>query len=156
MEPRHQISLQVFADYNQFYVWDPELCAQQAPDDWSEQDLANRIKAAEGVVVICPERNMEVPVEVCVFDDSPEFLPSAWDHIAEAPLRIESGVAEVAECTGGKLARITVPPGAYTVRVLFRGLGTITEDGLDGQDQYFVHLWPGQCPKVAVIRQWDA
>jgi hypothetical protein len=156
MKPLHQISLRVFADYNQFYVWDPEFCGQQAPEVWSEQDVVNRIKAAEGVVVICPLRNMEVPVEISVFDSAPDFLTSEWNHIAEAPLQIQSGVIEIEECTGGTLARITVAPGDYTLRALFRGLGTITEDGLDGKDQYLVQLWPAYCPKVSVIKQWES
>ncbi|MEV5479995.1 MULTISPECIES: hypothetical protein [Streptomyces] len=38
--------------------------------------------------------------------------------------------------------RIPLTPGAYAARVYSRGLHTISEDGLDGEDRYHVVLWP--------------
>ena len=72
--PRHWCRLRVSVDYYQFYIWDPETCGRKAPEHWSEEDVANRAKVAHGVVVICPVRNMEVPVEVGVWDAEPQVI----------------------------------------------------------------------------------
>ncbi len=61
---RHRCRLAIFADYHQFYIWDPATSGQQVPVDWSDHDVANRVKVAPGVVVVCPVRQMTVPVEV--------------------------------------------------------------------------------------------
>jgi hypothetical protein len=48
-----EADVEVFADYHQFYVWDGGVGAS-APEDWSEEDLANRAKMGEHVLVVCP------------------------------------------------------------------------------------------------------
>jgi hypothetical protein len=48
---RHK--LQVFADYHQFYLWDPGT-NPLAPTDYTDQDVRNMVKVSPGVVVIQP------------------------------------------------------------------------------------------------------
>ena len=141
--PRHRCRLRVFADYYQFYAWDPQESRRQAPEHWSDQDVADRAKVVPGVVVICPVRNMEVPVEVGIWDSEPQVVFDAWQHVIEAPLAT-AGQIEIHECTGGSLACFTVEPGDYTVRALYRGLDTLSEDGLEGKDFYEVQIWRGR------------
>ena len=95
--PRHRCRLAVFADYFQFYVWDPVISERQAPLEWTEQDVADRAKIAEGVFVCCPVRNMAVSVEIGVWDEAPEVDCDAWQHVVEAPLATQ-GAIEVEEC----------------------------------------------------------
>jgi hypothetical protein len=152
--PRHRCRLAVFADYHQFYVWDPASSRQQAPEHWSDQDVANRAKIAPGVVVICPVRNMTVPVEVGIWDSEPQVIYNSWQHVIEAPL-VTNSLIEIQECTGGALARFYVEQGDYTVRALFRGLNDLSEDGLEGKDFYEVQIWKSACAGLRVIRRWD-
>lgn len=151
---RHRCRLKVFADYHQFYVWDPVASDRHAPEDWSDQDVANRAKVVPGVVVICPVRNMEVPVEIGIWDSEPQVIFSAWQHVIEAPLAT-AGLVEIHECTGGSLACFSVEPGDYTVRALYRGLDTLSEDGLEGKDCYEVQMWKSPCTGFRVIRRWE-
>ncbi len=151
--PRHRCRLAIFADYNQFYVWDPKGSGQQAPEQWSEQDIADRAKIAPGVVVVCPIRNMTVPVEVGIWDSEPQVIFNAWQHVVEAPLTT-AGWIEVHECTGGSHASFSVEQGDYTVRILFRGLDTLSEDGLDGEDFYEIQIWKSPCASLRVLRRW--
>lgn len=144
----------IFADYHQFYVWDPVTSGQVAPEDWSDQDVVNRVKVAPGVVVVCPVRQTTVPVEVGIWDSEPQVIFNAWQHVVEAPL-ITTGKIEIHECTGGSHACFTVEPGDYTVRALFRGLDTFSEDGLDGKDFYEIQIWKARCAQFKIIRKWD-
>lgn len=151
--PLHRCRLSVFADYCQFYIWCVERSKQQAPTDWTAQDVANRVKVAPGVVVICPVRDVTVPVEIGIWKSEPHVIFNAWQHVIEAPLMTD-GYLEVHECTGGALAHFTVEPGDYTVRALFRGLDTLSEDGLKGKDFYEIQIWKSLCPALRMIRQW--
>jgi len=152
--PRHRCRLAIFADYRQFYVWDPEGSGRQVPVDWSAQDVANRAKIAPGVVVICPVRDMTVPVEVGIWDSEPQVIYGAWQHIVEAPLAT-SGSIEIHECTGGAHACFRVERGDYTVRALYRGLDKLSEDGLKGKDFYEIQVWKAPCASLRVISRWE-
>ena len=154
MQPLHRLTLSVFADYHQFYIWDPVLSGQIAPDDYTDADIANRVKIAEGVVVVQPVRNMTVPVEVSIWPAEPDVHYADWQHCATAPLKVQSGQIQIHECTGSALANITVPSGDYIVRCLFRGLDTLSPNGLDGQDFYSIQLWPGHSSALTIIKAW--
>ena len=47
--------------------------------------------------------------------------------------------------------RIHVPLGWYRVRASARGLRTVRENGLDGDDEYRIDLWPPAPTGVAVV-----
>lgn len=81
---------EIFADYHQFYLMDGEL-KPYAPEVYTEDDVRRRIKIAEHIVVIQPERNMTVPVELEVHDSCPGISSVEWQHIAEASLNLPSG-----------------------------------------------------------------
>src|SRR5687767_13813969 len=98
--PSQTLRAELFADYFQFYVWD-KGALPDAPTDWTEEDVVNRLKAAPHVVVVCPVRNMTVPVKLEVFASEPELRSDLWDHIAECSLELPSGQLELHECTGG-------------------------------------------------------
>jgi hypothetical protein len=152
--PRHRCSLTIDLDYHQFYVRDTKIADQHMPDHWSKQDIANRAKAAPGVVIICPVRDTTVPVEVEIWDLEPQVIFGAWQHVIEAPLTT-AGMIEIHECTGGSRACFSVEPGDYTVRALYRSLDTVSEDGLEGKDSYLIQIWRSLCSELRVIRLWE-
>ena len=144
---------QIFADYFQFYLWDADK-RPNAPEDYDDEDIRRRIKAAPFVVVVQPVRNMEVPVEIEVASALPPLVLDDWDHVAEASIEIPSGRLEIHECTGGSIDIVSVPPGSYRVRACFAGLGTLSEDGLDGDDRYHITLWPAPPAPVEVLKHY--
>ena len=152
--PRHRCRLVIVAEYHQFYVWDPVTSGRNAPEDWSEQDIANRAKLASGVVVVCPVRDTEVPVEVGIWDEEPQVVFALWQHVVEAPL-ITTGLIEIDECCGAPKASFSVDPGDYTVRALYRGLDKLSEDGFEGDDFYEIQIRKSPCAGFRVIKRWD-
>lgn len=149
MQKRYEI----FADYHQFYLWDHG----EMPDaalDYTEEDLQLRVKTAPFLVVIQPERNMSVPVELDILDGPPDEALGLWDHVVEASLDLPSGRLEIHECTGGSIDILSVAPGTYRVRACFGGLTTLTDDRLDGEDHYRLVLWPAPAAPLAVIKQF--
>jgi hypothetical protein len=148
----HHRTFDVSIDYHQFYLWDRGM-TDQAPEQYTDEDVSRRIKTGPHVVVIQPERNDTVPVALEVHDADPGFEPSGWDHIAEASLELPTGRLQVHECLGGPVAEIAVEPGWYRVRSHHGGLGSVQESGA-GEDRYLAVLWPDAPSEVKVIKQW--
>ena len=146
-------TFKIFADYFQFYLWDKEA-APEAPSDYTDEDLAIRMKAAPNVVVIQPARNVFVPVEFEVSEHAPEPELADWDHVAEASLELPSGRLEIHECTGGSIDSINLVPGTYRVRAYFGALEELSEDRLKGNDHYRVVVWPAPFAPINVLKQF--
>ena len=144
---------EVFADYNQFYLWDKGM-NPEAPVDYVDADIENRIKVGPNVLVIQPERNMEVSVALEVHATEPCYNANEWDHIAEGSLHLPTGQLEVHECTGGPVAELLVAPGWYRVRSFHGGFQTIDKTTLEGNDHYLLVLWPEAASELQVIKQW--
>lgn len=129
------------ADYHQFYVQD-EWSNPALEDVWSEE-ATNRMLATEsGWIGVGTARETTVPVTVVVADDAPA-LDHTCDLAVEASIELPSGRLIVAGCTDYRpeAARISLSPGIYRLRATFRGLDTLSADGLDGDDRYEVALW---------------
>jgi hypothetical protein len=152
--PLARVHLDVFADYHQFYIWDPDLPEVAAPEHYTDADLENRVKTGPGVVVIQPIRNMTVPVDVEIFDADPDYHINEWQHIAEAPLTVTNHRIEIHECTGGSLALLPAPARHCTVRALFKGLDTLSENGLKGSDIYQVQIFPSIGFELRIVKKW--
>ena len=145
-------SVKVFTDYHQFYLWDKGM-NPMAPEEYSQEDVERRIKTGPHVVVVQPERDMDVRVEIEIHDSEPAYDAGAWDHIAEASLHLPTGQLEVHECTGGPVAEFKVERGWYRVCSFHGGFDTIAAVGTDGADYYSVVLWPAPPQDVIVVKQ---
>src|SRR5947207_10704546 len=142
----------IFADYNQFYLWDRGR-TMEAPTDYTDEDVKRRLKTGDHVVVVQPERNFTVPVAIEIHDSDPTFAEADWDHIAEASLHVPTGALQVHECTGGVVKDFDVEPGWYRVRSLHAKLGSV--NGIDGEDYYLVQVWPRPQGPLIVVKQFD-
>lgn len=145
----------VFADYYQFYLWD-HGASPDAPTSYTDLDCTRRIKAAPFTVVIQPERNMTVPIEIGIATKAPALALEDWNHVAEASLDLPSGQLEIHECTGSSIDILSIPPGTYRVRAYFGGIDSLSEDGLEGEDHYRIVLWPALFSEVEVLKQYEA
>ena len=151
---RHEFN--IFADYHQFYLLDDER-QPNFPEDVTDGDCRNRLKAAPYIVAVYPVRNMTVPVAVEFHDVEPPTDFTAWDHIAECSLDLPSGRAVIIGCSGymPEASRIPVAPGCYRVRAHFGALDSLSADGLDGSDHYLLTLWPSPSGELQVFKQYD-
>jgi len=98
-----------------------------------------------------------VPVELRVEAEEPATALDDYDHVAEASIDIPSGRLVIAGNSDywPDAPRIDLAPGSYRVRVLYRGLATVSDDGLAGDDSYALVLWPGQPAPVRVLKRYE-
>ena len=146
----------VHHDYHQFYLCDagfPDL-----PDDYTEGSVACRVMAAPEALIIHVEREMPVPVRVLLHAERPAVGLHDVDHASETAVSAPSGALVLASLLDdqNKAARLPVPAARLGALVLFEALGSLSFDGLEGEDRYTVHLWPepGAGEGVRVLKRW--
>ena len=150
-------NLNLFADYFQFYIQD-----EQVPGDlsnsWTPDAVKRLLALADGTVGIGTVRNMFVPVTIKFFDSEPSLADlDNYNQVNECDIIITSGKMVVAGCTDyfPEAVRIETSPGTYRVRIYYSNLEKLSEDGLDGDDNYELHLWRvEQSHELKVIKQF--
>lgn len=129
-------------DYHQLYLCDAGL--PDLPDDYSEAAIARRVVAGPEAIIVHVDREMPVPVTVHLHAGRPTLDLAALDHVAQTAFEAPSGKIVLA----GLLAyapdapHLRLPSGRLGVLVTFAALGSLSEDGLEGEDAYAIHLWP--------------
>ena len=146
--------LQVFADYHQFYLLD-EQTNFVPPDDWEEQLVTRLLAVAPGIIGVGTVRNMSVPISIVVVEKRPENDGSAWNHIVEASLEVGSGEIVImgSSDTQEEARHLQLDAGAYRVRVHYRGLASVSESGLVGDDYYHILLWPEVVSDPVILKR---
>jgi hypothetical protein len=144
----------LLADYFQVFIADARH--HQLPEDYPEEVATIRLQEGKGALVFTTARNMTVPVRVVLHPKKPNVDLSRVDHAVMGSFRT-SGRVMIAGLMDylPDAARFSVPAGTICALFLSEGLGTLSFDGLDGEDRYSVHLWPCQLQGVTVLRQWQ-
>ncbi|MGY5615417.1 hypothetical protein [Vibrio brasiliensis] len=136
-------SLEIFADYNQVYLHD-ETIESDLSVAWDDQAYEKLIVVDHGCIEISTARNMDVPVEIVVSDEKPDIDKKSWEHIVYCGITLASGLLVVRGPSDylPDATRVKLKPGNYAAYVLYKGLTTLSEDGLEGDDYYKIILWP--------------
>ena len=147
----HKFNL--FADYHQFFLMDDGKLPNY-PSDISPSDCSNMAKIAPYIVGVYTARPMTVPVIIRVNDSDPGVNLDEWDHVVQCGIDIPSGRLVVIGCTDylPDAQRLELKPGTYQVQICYGNLDTV--NGLDGDDDYVIHLWLGKGRKLQVLKQW--
>ena len=146
---------EIFADYHQFYLMDAKEFTE-FPTDYMDEDVERRIKAEQHIVVIQPERNMNVPVEMEILASALNNNFDEWQNIAEASLELPSGKLQIEECCGETKDIINLDSGFYRIRAYYGDLDKLSFDGLEGDDHYKIVIWQAPFEGVKVLKQYTS
>ncbi len=141
----NEISLELFADYFQFYLQD-ESVEGDLSNGWTNEAVDILLATTIGTISVGTVRNMDVPVTIKTFESQPELLldpENIIGQINECDIELYSGKLVIAGCTDyfPDAKRINLDKGIYRARIYYGNLDTLSEDGLDGDDFYEIHLW---------------
>ncbi|MGC5799364.1 hypothetical protein [Sphingomonas sp. NFX23] len=147
-------SLDLFADYFQFYVCDGHF-ETDTSTLWDEVATDRMLAVGADLVAVGTARNMDVPLKLEVHDVEPASDISEWDQVIDCGLSLSSGTVIAFGCTENPddAKRFSVQPGSYKARVSYANLNDLSADGLEGNDLYRVQLWPGEEGSIAVVKQ---
>ena len=140
-----EIQLELFADYFQFYIQD-ENANGDLSEKWTDEAVEQLLAITDGTIGVGTVRNMDVPVTIKIFDFKPPFLTDVENvigQINECDIEVNSGKIVIAGCTDyfPEAKRIELKNGIYRARIYYGNLDKLSEDGLDGEDFYEIHLW---------------
>ncbi len=145
-------------DYHQIYLCDSSLPV--LPDDYSDEMIARRVMSGPEAIVLQIEREMPVPIDVVLHDARPMLDSAAFQHVVETSLTASSGVLVLAPLLAyaPDAPHLTVPAGKLGAIVTFDGLDTLSDDGLEGNDRYAIHVWPdaNSSGEVVVLKRYPA
>jgi hypothetical protein len=151
----NEIKIKLFADYFQFHVQDEQVEGNLS-DQWTEEAIELLLATTNGTIGVGTVRNMSVPVTIRTFDTEPLLLSeSEFDQINECNLDVTSGKIVVAGCCDyfPDAKRIELAKGIYRARIYYGNLDKVSENGLDGEDFYEIHLWQtGQNQSLKIIK----
>ncbi len=134
---------EVFADYFQFYLVDDDARYGDLSDAWPDAAVGRMLALGPHVIGIGTARNMTVPVMVRVCEGEPDIGDAGFDRVNACTMEIGTGRIVIAGCTDylPNAARIEVQPGIHDALIGYKGLDTVSEDGLAGDDSYHIFLW---------------
>jgi hypothetical protein len=143
----------LFADYFQFCLQD-EQAEGFLGESWTQEASDRLLALAPGTIGIGTARNMHVPVTLEIRDTAPDDDPNSWDQILECSIDVPSGRLVIAGCTDyfPETARISLVPGTYRARVYYADLNSLSADGLEGNDEYRVVLWPAPAGDLEILK----
>ena len=133
----------------------------EADDDtseiWTEEAFKLKLGILSNTLAIGTFRNVDVPLEVEIFESEPEVNLEEWDHASKGYFTIKSGNCAVFGCTDylPDAAKIEIKPGTYSALSLAKGLGSITEEWEDADDLYKVILWPSFNEEYKALKNYE-
>jgi hypothetical protein len=141
----NEIKLELFADYFQFYIQDEKVDGDLS-NKWTTETVEQLLATTDGTIGVGTVRNMDVPITIKTFETEPPFLmdnENAIGQINECDIEVSSGTIVIAGCTEyfRDAKRIKLKNGIYRARLYYGNLDKLSEDGLDGDDFYEIHLW---------------
>lgn len=132
----------ISADYFQIYLEDSSAIDKDQ-FLWTDENIKNMFYSSRYLIVIGTVRDLEVPISIEICKTKPSLDFDVWDQINECGIDIASGNLFISGTTDfiEDFKRINLEPGLYGALLCYRGLNTISDDGLSGDDYYKVYLW---------------
>jgi hypothetical protein len=129
----------LYADYYTFYVQD----RNSRPDYEalaSNENFERMLGVGERVLAISTRRYEYVPVMMSLHEQSPGYDPAACDKINECSIEVKGGL-QCGTVISGFLNDLSLEPGIYRVRILYKNLASVVSD-FEGADEYELQFWP--------------
>jgi hypothetical protein len=144
------VTLQVYADYSQFYVADTANKCDTA-SIWDDPESSPRqIAMGAGLVAIGTKRYGTVPVRIETYPAEPVLELGGIDRINECGLTITEKLGVGNYVSSPELTEVDgIAPGTYGIRVLYLYQDQVISD-TEGKDEYVVQLWP--VPELLKLR----
>ncbi|OLT39117.1 hypothetical protein BJF85_07940 [Saccharomonospora sp. CUA-673] len=149
--------LAVFADDWTITVRDAAAPFDGTARPWIQALLRDFVAAQDGAIGITTARPVNVPLTIEVRSHEPAGDDlERWDHVVETGLHTPTGrlITSPFPRRDNDPTTVTVPPGHYAARVHHAGLGTMSADGLDGDDRYYLLLWPDTPRPTRVLKRY--
>lgn len=148
-------NLDFYTEYRQFYICDKDSPQLTDSDNfWTEEAISDRLAIENGILGVGTECYGPVKAKLDLIDkENNSYDIKNFDHIVEGSIKIESGILQVLPCIDNIVVlQINVQPDTYRVRIYSSKLSTVIGD--DGDDFYFIEIWPDKWSDRKVIKKY--
>lgn len=107
-------------------------------------------------IIIGTVTSIKVPFFITILSEKPPIELKLWDHVNECSMEISSGLLVSGDFDDEEvMLRINLEKGTYGIFVCYKGLGTISWNGIEGNDSYHVFMWPTEEDiNKRVLKRW--
>jgi hypothetical protein len=147
--------LEIFADHHQVLLKDADHDGDPG-SLWTTETVRDMVGVDDGIVGFATLRDMDVPVRIELHDAEPMIDASAWDQIVECSVTCPSARLRIMGCSDHEPDAfiIDLPSEAVRLRILWSGMATTGADGMDGEDEHVVQIWPGETTPPLHVKRW--
>lgn len=136
----------LYASHHQFIVQDSVLPVEGDYGVWNDPETLRRGLAvcSSHELAVGTRSYGEVSVQVQLSKGEPAPPTGEWQHVAEASLHVDSGKVlflTVANAGTGDVPSVSLEPGVYRIRVLRKGLETVSDETEIGDERVLVLAW---------------
>src|SRR5450631_3949629 len=130
-------AFRIAADNHLFYLLDDEACPLY-PERINRIEVTRRVKAIPNLIAVYALDDVEVEVDLELYENAPQVDEAVLLHVVEAPLDVPSGRVVLATVSSylPECPRVSVVPGCYRVRV------AIARRSEGQREHYFISFWP--------------
>ncbi len=147
---------QLNVGYHQIYIVDSSIDQNYYKYIWTNADIDSMLCVSRHFLIMATGGPLLVPFFATTYNEKPELDLSQYDHVVECSLELLSGLRIFGEFDEEEYSlSIDIKAGNYVVVACYKGLDSISFDGLEGDDSYHLFLWPSKerIPKK-VLKQW--
>lgn len=151
-----KLSSNLSVGYSQIYLEDYSCGFHFHGEVWNDEERSSMLCVRKNFMIIGTVRSIQVPFYIEVLREQPKIDLKPWDHVNECSIEISSGLQISGDFdTEGEMLRIDLKKGIYGAIVCYKDLGTISWDGIEGDDSYRVFMWPTEeSISKRVLKQW--
>jgi hypothetical protein len=151
-----KLSTNLTVAYSQIYLEDYSCASRFHEGLWKDEELSSMLCVGGNFIVIGTVRSMEVPFYIEILEGKPQIDLNSWDHVNECSIEISSGLAISGDFDDeGEMLKINLQKRIYGIFVCYKGLGTISWDGIEGDDSYHAFIWPTDYSiSKQILKRW--
>jgi hypothetical protein len=142
--------------YSQIYAEDYSCTFHAHEVSWNDEEFRSMLCVGEKFMILGTAQSIHALFDIEILKGKPQIDLTSWDHVNECSIEIGSGLLVSGDCDAeGEMLKIDLPKGIYHAFVCYKGLGTISLNGLEGHDSYHVFMWPSLTHiPMRILKQW--
>jgi hypothetical protein len=154
----HLGAFHLYTSHFQFIIQDANLSVEGDYEVWRDPETMRR-----GLAIYSPHELAvtttsygHVSVQVHLSDGEPPPPDADWQHVAEASLEVDSGqvlFVTVANAGTDGVPSATLERDVYRVRVVRKGLETVSQETETGNEEVLVILWKAPSEPPELLRE---
>jgi hypothetical protein len=118
-----------------------------------DAEFQNRLGVYENLLVVHTESYGHIKGRLRISNQPTILDYPNIDHVVEGSIKVIESKIEITDCPfGTQILFLTIPNGIYRVRISSCNLASVSGD--NGEDFYYIDIWPAPADDLVVLKQY--